>query len=357
LIHMPSHADDPDRHVAQTAAEWVTRRDRGLTPPEQLAFDAWRAADPRHEIEMERLGATWRDLDSIRSAPELEAMADAVVSRARAAQRHRRRLRFVAGALSAAAALAVAFVAWDRYSLWAGGNSAVAVTENYRVIASTMERTVLPDGSVAELNGPSRIELDFTPAERRVRLVEGEAHFVVVPDADRPFFVTAGPVTVRAVGTAFNVRFENASVEVLVTEGKVKLQSAGTEAVQQAGASLSDEAPALVQGQRAVISLSATSTPANVAIAEVNSGEIIDSLGWQSTRLVFSNTPLDEVVAGFNQYNAHQLRLGDSRLRSRTLTGEFRADNLEGFVRLLRASVDVRAERQAASEIVLLPMR
>ena len=355
-MRMNSAGETPDRQIAQSAAEWVARRDRGLSPQEQRAFAAWRRADPRHEAEIARQARTWSDLDTLQGVPELEAMADAYLNRARGGRFQRHRWRKFTATLSAAAAVAVGLLAWNRYA--PTNSSALSQpTENYRVIASTMERSVLPDGSVAELNGTSRIELDFSETERRVRLVEGEAHFVVTPNPNRPFIVSAGPVTVRAVGTAFNVRLQNASVEVLVTEGKVKLQSAEPDAAPQVHATLSEEAPALVQGQRAVIGLSAAATPATVAIAEVNSGEINDTLGWQSTRLVFSNTPLDEVVAGFNQYNTDQLRLGDSRLRSRTLTGVFRADNLEGFVRLLHVSVDVRAERQTASEIVLLPVR
>jgi len=72
---------------------------------------------------------------------------------------------------------------------------------------------------------------------------------------------------------------------------------------------------------------------------------------------VFNNTPLHEVVAGFNEYNAHRLTIGDSRIRGRILTGVFRADNLDGFVRLLRASLDVKAEQRTSHETVLLPAR
>ena len=35
----------------------------------------------------------------------------------------------------------------------------------------------------------------------------------------------------------------------------------------------------------------------------------------------------------------------------------FRADNLEGFVRLLRHSIDVKAELRTPTETVLLPVR
>jgi transmembrane sensor len=356
---MPMHrdADTSNPDIARTAAEWVARRDRGLTPAEDRAFTIWRTKDPRHELELERLAGTWRELDSVKAAPELEAMATTFLNRAQARRRGRRIFHVARLTFAAAAALAVGVFSWNRFSPAETARASGRVTENYRVIASTMERTTLPDGSFAELNGTSRIEVDFTSAERRVRLVEGEAHFVVEQDPDRPFFVTAGTVTVRAVGTAFNVRLESAVVEVLVTEGKVKLEQSGSAATPVPESSFVEASPALIQGQRAVIDLVRVDVPAKVQINEVNPSEMTDALGWQSTRLVFNNTPLDEVIAGFNQYNSHRLTLGDARLRGRTLTGVFRADNLDGFVRLLQASVDVKAAPRTPTETVLLPIR
>ena len=354
---MHRDSDIPDPAIAQAAAEWVTRRDRGLTPQEADAFTAWREADPLHELELERLAGTWRQLDSAVAAPELASMADSYLMRAHAKRLRLRFLRAASVGFAAAAVLAIGILTWERYLPASPGGSAPIVTENYRVLASTMERTILPDGSFAELNGTSRIEIDFTAAERRVRLVDGEAHFVVEKDPDRPFFVTAGPVTVRAVGTAFNVRLESQSIEVLVTEGKVNLETPEAGPAPIAGAKVREGNSALVQGQRAVINLASAAASPNVAVGDVTPIEISDALGWQSIRLVFNNTPLEEVVAGFNNFNDVRLVLGDPKLRTRTLTGVFRADNLDGFVRLLRASVDVRTEAGSSAEIVLLPIR
>lgn len=343
--------------IAQEAAEWIVRRDRGLTPAGHRQFAAWREADPRHEAELRRIDCTWTKLDSAGSAPELVAMAERVFEQARARRRHRRIRRTMIVGLGAAAALAVGVFSWSQLGPDREDRIPRLVTENYRVLASTMRSMTLPDGSKAELNGSSRIEVAFTPAERRVILVEGEAHFIVEKNPDRPFFVTAGPVTVRAVGTAFNVRLETASIEVLVTEGQVKLEHASSAATASGDEKTAAGQPDLVRGQRAVINLATPATPANLEVAEVTPGQITDALGWQSTRLIFSNTPLDEVIAGFNHYNTHKLALGDARLRNRTLTGVFRADNLEGFMRLLEASVDVRTELRAPTETVLLPAR
>ena len=339
--------------IAQEAAEWVIRRDRGLSPAEMAAFAAW-SADPRHRGEFARIAVGWRSLDHLAPAPVLSAAADAVVARAQARQSRRHRLTVLAGGLLAtAAALALGYFAWFRPAPTAEGN--------YRVIASTSREVRLPDGSVAMLNGDSRIETDYTPGERRVRLVAGEALFTVAKNPHRPFFVTAGPITVRAVGTAFNVRLGATAVEVLVTEGKVRVNDSAR------GVSLLPPAPAsdgasgaaegegvLAAGQCVVVNLAAVVDASSQArVAAVAPAEVERSLAWQSTQLVFNDTPLDEVVTAFNRYNRRQLIIGDRALGGRRITGVFRADNLDGFTRLLEAGVDVQAEATGDRETVL----
>lgn len=344
--------------IAQNAANWVVRRDRGFTAAELREFTTWRNEDARHAAEFDRIAGAWRAMDAMGAAPELAALADEIVVRARARRAHRLRVRLAGFAAAAAAALVLGFVGWNQFRPDVRSFTPRLPSENYRVLPSTVQRLTLPDGSVAELNGASRVEVEFTATARRVRLVEGEAHFIVAPNAERPFFVMAGQVTVRAVGTAFNVRLASEEIEVLVTEGTVKLERGGQGTVEAAGASAEDDAaPALSIGQRAVISRAVAAPAPAIAIGEVDQAAIAATLGWQSTRLVFNNTPLDEVVDGFNRYNAQRLTLGDPKLRTRTLTGVFRADNLDGFLRLLKASVDVKGERRTPTETVLLPVR
>src|SRR6185437_13890973 len=63
----------------------------------------------------------------------------------------------------------------------------------------------------------------YTQAERDIRLVRGEALFIVEHDPKRPFMVTAENARVRAVGTQFNVRDRTSSVDVSVVEGVVQV--------------------------------------------------------------------------------------------------------------------------------------
>jgi len=84
----------------------------------------------------------------------------------------------------------------------------------------------LPDGSRAVLEPLARVRYraSFFRPPRSVEL-EGEARFMVRPDAVHPFQVHAGNVIVTAVGTVFTVRANpwEPTVRVSVEEGTVRI--------------------------------------------------------------------------------------------------------------------------------------
>ena len=84
----------------------------------------------------------------------------------------------------------------------------------------------LPDGSKIFLNRNSELiyRSNFGKPNRRVKLT-GEAFFDIAEDKSNPFIVDAGNVSVKVVGTSFNVITCNSesAVEVYVKTGKVML--------------------------------------------------------------------------------------------------------------------------------------
>src|SRR6202035_408397 len=69
------------------------------------------------------------------------------------------------------------------------------------------------------------VRVELTPQERHIRLDDGEAFFEVAHDAGRPFVVQVGNTRVIAVGTKFSVRRNGDDIRVVVTEGKVRVES------------------------------------------------------------------------------------------------------------------------------------
>lgn len=325
--HDDSSAPTPLRAIDDAAATWVSRRDRGLTPSEQDEFFHWLAADPRHGERLARHQRGWSQLAHLAQwRPEhgAEPNADLLAPPARPPQRSRKILRWLAPVTLAAAA-SVALVFFVSRDSSAPAPTAVAAEPGYR-------QQVLDDGTLVELNRGAQLTVAFTPAERRVQLTHGEALFTVAKNPARPFVVEAGGVTVRALGTAFNVRLGPAEVDVLVTEGRVQLDRPAQPLATP---------PLVVAGQRAVVPL-ADRAPVTTAVSRA---EIDRALAWQPKLLEFASTPLAEVAAEFNRHNRIQLVVADDALRALPIGTSFRSDNVDGFVRLLEASFGVRVER------------
>lgn len=332
MSHDPSDAAR-ERTIEHEAAAWLARRDRGLTAAEQDEFFQWLADDPRHGEWLARHQRTvrglqalaeWRPEHGARPNPDLLAPpAGSNVGRWRRA--------FWLAPLAVAAGLVLAL--------------RPEAPSPAPAPLPPIVRRVLEDDSSIDLNRDAEIEVLYTAAERRVRLVRGEAYFTVARNPDRPFTVEAGRVNVRAVGTAFNVRRQTGAVEVLVTAGVVQVNRPRGDY----------RLPLLEAGQRVLVAEDRADRPPQ--IAQVAPGEIARLLAWQPRQLEFNATPLGQVVAEFNRDNRVKLVVDDPVLASLQIGASLRSDNVEGFVRLLETSFAVRAERRGDGVIVLRPAR
>lgn len=342
----PEENEDRDTTAIEAEAmAWLAERDEGFAPGRTAAFDAWRRRDARHAASVAELEQVLAQLDGLadrrdevnahfgRVSPPPPAVAATPTTVSTV-----RRWRPVAWG-GAAAALAVgAFFAFHVM------RPPAATEARYATTAAGYERARLDDGSTLELNTASAARVQFTAAERRVELESGEAHFEVAHDTARPFVVNAGGVAVRAVGTAFNVRFVSGAVEVTVTEGKVTV-----------GSALSASGPTLVAAnQRLALPLAPAAAPAPV-IEPLAAADVRAVLAWQRRVTDFSDTPLAEVTARFNRHNVLQLVIADPALGSRRIGGIFALDDVEAFVRLLERDGIIRAEHQGDTLLLRAP--
>lgn len=336
---MNKHAADfESSSIEETAADWFVRRRDGLPPEAEREYQAWVDADPRHAAAMAEFHATW-EVVSFPASAKRDREAARVLDRWAAARRRRPYVIAVAG-LAAAAALVFAFLPLGAPSRAVLPAVAVAVRPNLET---------LPDGSTVELNAGAEIAVNFTPERRSVRLVHGEAFFSVTKDATRPFVVSARGVEVRAVGTAFAVRFDTEEVGVLVTEGRVAVEPVAPTAPNGSG---TGELPPPAQpiyldaGRRVALSVD-HSNEAPLAVKPLSAEEVGVALAWRGKRVEFSRMPLSDVAALFNSRNRVQLSISDGATASIPISGIFWSDDPEGFVRLLESGLGVRPKRSA----------
>jgi transmembrane sensor len=337
------------REACDEAAAWVIREDRGLSAEEQDRLSQWLAADPVHREAWARQRGNWRRLEPLaRWLPEHSAEPNPDLL---APPRRQRRWWRPSLALAASVALLLAWRSgWETPPVPDPSAPAAVIVRE-----ASATRRVLEEGSVVEFNRGAEFRVRFSAAERRVELGRGEAHFKVVSDERRPFVVAVGGREVRAVGTAFNVRLEQGDMEVLVTEGRVRIDGA-PESVPHSPSPAGDAAdpvlvPVLEAGQRAVIPVAGAGN--GPRIATLTSGEIERVLAWQHRMLEFTAAPLEAVVAEFNRTNRLQLSIAETGIADVRLSASFRSDNVEGFVRLLEVGFGIRGERRGEREIML----
>jgi transmembrane sensor len=332
---------DPDPNPATpdpleaAAAAWLSRLDRGLTAAEQDDYLQWRQQDPRHAAAVARLERAWVGLDRLSAwrpthspQPNPDLLATPSPVRRRFGVR-----RWVAAAAAVTVLVATGAVGWFAAAPRPASLPPSSIGE------AGAARRVLEDGSVVDLNRGAEVGIAFSPEERRVLLVRGEAYFTVAKNPARPFIVQAGSVSIRAVGTAFNVRLAPDSVEVLVTEGRVEVAPPVAESAPAA-----DRAPMVGAGERLFIETGPRAAPPRVD--PVSTAQVAAALAWQVRRLDFVDTPLSEALVEFNRQSPIPLVLGERDLGEMRLGGSFRADNLEGFLRLLEGGFGIRVERQ-----------
>jgi transmembrane sensor len=186
----------------------------------------------------------------------------------------------------------------------------------------------------------------LSATERHVDLTQGEAFFEVAKDPRRPFVVQAKGTRIIAVGTQFSVRREEGNqVQVLVTEGKVRIAAADSDAGSFA-ASPGVQPNLLTAGEAAHIGSD------GLKVREEPAPQAEDALAWRDGYLVFRNTALSEAVAEFNRYSVHQIVVQDADMAAMPLTGKFRATNSDAFINLLEQTFHLQAQT-ASGEIVL----
>ncbi len=364
-----------DAQIAMEAADWLVRLQDTQADPEeaypdplarQSAWLDWLNRSPEHlrvfletleterrlhRIDPQRL-VEIRELLEARSADVIplygntgqtssdRAQGAGTAGNAASDRRVSRHTRNVAVGLAAAAATLI-FVALFSFHVFGPLILVTGIGE---------QRTCkLEDGSVVVLNTDTRVQVDYSERVRNIRLLQGEALFIVEHNGNRPFIVTAGDATVRAVGTEFNVRRRAQSTEVAVVEGVV--QVAATEAAptgeaapetatgpsaptEKGGTALAPDSRR-VHPKRTVPVRLAAGEEAQVAAGNVTKTEnpaIADVLSWRQRRLVFRDAPLADVAAEFNRYNRIQIRVEGAAAREKQLTGIFDADRPQSIM-------------------------
>lgn len=281
------------------AAEWFELLRRPAVTAQALRdFQAWKRVEA-NAAAFGRVEAGWRATGALVGHPEVQAAAREVLARRPLRKRRSwEQLWLPAGVVGA---LGLMILAWAMRD----------VAPLYQTEVGEQRLLALDDGSRVRLNTDSAVRVVFWGDTRRVFLRRGEAFFEVAHDASRPFVVDAGGTEVRALGTRFDVRRAGDAVEVILVDGRVRVEDrrggvaelAPRQQLRVTDAGLSRVRPALAGAP-----------------------------SWTTGRLTFRDTPLAAAVAEVNRYSERKVELVDAAsLADEPVSGMFDAGDVEAF--------------------------
>lgn len=312
------------RRLPASAEAWAVRmQDGSLNRQEQLAFDAWLKASPANAEDYARCNKLGHLASRLQAHPDLVRSMPAY--RALDRQQPGRRRPLMLTVLGAAACAALVIVALPLLPAFHG--------EDFIVTAHGEQRQIpLQDGSRLHINTDSKLRVAFSDHERRVLLEKGEAFFEVTRDTRRPFVITVGGSEVRVVGTKFSVHRAHQRIDVVVTEGQVKVRPDAHGKGWQPDMSL-------LPGQK----LRLDEAEHRVTLSVVDAERLT---AWHSGMIRFDATPLEEVIADINRYTPREFVIDDPKLRAIRLSGNFRIGDMESVRFALRDGFAIEAKER-----------
>ncbi len=234
-------------------------------------------------------------------------------------------LKYAAAILALAGIFTIAYYTIGDKSLSTGTNSEITslVAESGQV-----SKVILPDSSVVWLNSGSVLQYNqsYTANNRNLKLV-GQAYLQIKKDPDHPLIVDCGDLSVRVLGTVFEICAypEEAEVEVKLESGKVEVFG---HAEQEFNYQLSP-------GEMAQYS---------VASQKMTIGEFDPSTigGWKDGNLVFKGSAMADVIRVLERRFGVEIVVKDSEVNTSVLNAYFYSDDdLSEILELIKMSCGI----------------
>ena len=353
---------DEERRL-EAASRWVLSIDEGLSANDEAALKAWLAENPRHTPLLLEVAAAWDKLDSLSRLAELFPLEAERLQPAQPKFSSRPRAltpRVWAAAASVLVVVTTGLVVFTNGKLLGldGARPPAIVAATYETQIGEQKTVLLSDGTEVVLNTDTALRVAYSSDARMLHLSRGELHVDVVEDLARPLSVIAGDKIVQALGTEFSVQItDEQHVEVLVTEGKVVVgvQPAWNRTVPEGPERSLLVPPVLAQTDSNTVDAGEAllmGVP-DEAITPVTADEIEVELSWKEGRLIFRSEPLAEALAEVERYTTVEFVLLDEELKTQTLSGRFRAGDVDTLLALFEANFQIGYEFDGDDRVLL----
>ncbi|MNM35345.1 fec operon regulator FecR [compost metagenome] len=313
-----------------SAEGWLAR----LLSPEcnasdHAAFEEWLAMSPQNALDYVEVERIHQLAGALRADPALQEATARPASRMPTARRKRTWHR----PLAWAAALVLAVCG----GLWLLADPRTTSPSEYATEIGKQRSVDLPDGSTLILDTNSLVQVSYERSQRHVALLRGRIQASVAHDGERPFVVTSGIGSVRALGTIFQVERQNEGTVVALLEGRVLVSTKGDS----------------VRHAIELHPLQQLAYDADGRLGPLQSIEHNAAASWTQGRLVFKEERLADLITEFNRYSHDQLVLSQSELGDIRVNGVFNAGDQSALLAALRQGWGLQARSVGGNRIEL----
>lgn len=217
----------------------------------------------------------------------------------------------------------------------------------------------LSDGTTVALNAGSSLKYDnrFGLKERVVQLA-GEGYFKVAKDPQKPFIVKTSCLTIRALGTEFNVRAysDDNKTEATLVEGSIKVEPVNN--------GYKAEAVILKPNQKLTFYRNDSTMVENSAVSDENAGsktqpiteqkinaiprlvkenvDVEKVISWKDNRWIFERETLSEIAVELERKFNVEIRFDSEKLMNYRFTGTIVAEPIEQVLEAMSISAPIR---------------
>ncbi len=315
--------------IDEQAAEWFARMRGPEGESHRVDFDRWYAV-AAHADAYDHLARIWDTTKFLANTP---------TGQKRNLELAARRPWRKAGVQAAVVVVGMALLGGVVVkSMEKGGLRPAPLMNGLEVVKleDTPRTIALPDGSKVTLDRGARLQLAYSAKERRLRLSAGRARFEVAHEAGRRFVVDAGPGSVTAHGTVFDVRLAGEAVNVALLFGSVEVSNGGGPA--------SAEKLMLRAGEKVELERGHIGHPGKLTRGD---GE------WPRDMLAFRGTPLPEALRTFNRTSHVKIQGEGPGLEALRLTGAFARSDAKAFASQVAGTFKLALREAADGSLTL----
>lgn len=309
---------DVPEEVLDQAILWMVRLQSGYADEQAMqGCLKWRQLHPLHETAwqaLQRNESTFSTLATLSGGHG--GVGRDTLDRMQHRQLGRRQLLQVLGT-----GLVIGAMGWqgqDQVRRW-GADYSTRVGERRTVM--------LADGTRLQLNTNSAVDVLFSDSQRLIKLLQGEIFIDTGPDPDSPagrrsFWVHTAQARLEALGTAFAVRQDDSTTQLMVEHSKVAIHLPTQQQLVAAGE------------QYSIGPQSCHKLPL---------GEM-DASAWTRGQLVARSMPMQALVAELARYQRGWLACAPE-VAGLKVSGVFQLKDIDRVLDALADSMPVRVER------------